>query len=143
MIEQPDLRPKPKGKDYLLWEDWTANWEEDGKLCRLTTYAGFVTDIASVPSACAVLGYKPDGAHRAAAVAHDRLYQNRGMMTKDVQGLYTEYDRIVKGWVIRDRVFNRAECDRVFLELMLDYGQTTTHAQTMYHAVRTFGGLAW
>lgn len=142
MITQPDLRPKPKGKDFLLWEDYTAEWMEAGQPCRLFTKAGFITDIASVPSACAILGYKPDGAHRAAAVTHDRLYQNRGMMpAEDPQGRYEEFHD--GQWVPVDRTLTREQCDNVFLELMLTAEETPSKASTMYKAVRIFGGFAW
>jgi hypothetical protein len=143
MIEQPDLRPI-NSKEYVLYECYSRQWEEFGTLCRQTTKSGYVTDIASTPSIGAVLGFKPDGLHRIAALLHDRRYQRKGIMTGDDPiGAYEEFSPPLNRWVPTDRVFSREECDRHFLQDMLDAGESKARAQVMFYAVRFFGWMAW
>jgi len=144
MPEQPDLRPI-NSKEYVLYEDFIHEWREpSGQWCRQITYSRYVTDIASVPAICAILGYKPDGLHRKAALGHDRRYQRMGFMAgDDILGPYEEFDASVNRWVPKDRKFTREQCDLMFEQDMLEMGEDPHKALNMFKAVRYFGGLAW
>lgn len=145
MLTQPDLRPINPHDEYKLWEDWTYVWSDGGVLCRTTTKAGFVTDIASIPKILWWIGaFQPDGLHRAAAVWHDRAYSHRGLFeADDPSGPYQEFDPHTSTWVTMQRAFTREQCDRMFLKIMLEAGESKSTAETMFYAVRAFGGLHW
>lgn len=144
MLTQPDIRPINR-KEYKLFTDWTYEWEEFGQKSRININAGFVTDIASIPKFLWWLGsFQPDGLHRAAAVLHDALYQNRGIFSVDDPAMgYQEYDPVLCIWQDKDRTFPRQECDRLFLKLMLEAGEDSKTASAMFWAVRACGWAAW
>lgn len=144
MLIQPDLRPINR-KEYKLFTDWWYTWEEEGTRCRTLIRAGFVTDIASIPKWAWWMGsFQPDGLHRAAAVWHDYSYQNRGIFSTDDPGCaYEEFDPDRSIWVEKSREFTRESCDRMFLKLMKEAGESSGTAATMFWAVRTFGWMAW
>lgn len=88
-----------------------------------TIPAGFISDLASIPWFAWLLGFLPFGLHNAGSVPHDWLYALQG------QG----YD-----WLL-----SRAECDAIFLDLMLRAGVSPTRARIMHRAVRLCGWLPW
>jgi hypothetical protein len=54
----------------------------------------------------------------------------------------TSLDRPAQ-WVNCDKGLNREECDKLFLQLMEEAQVSKSKRQTMYNAVRVFGGFAW
>lgn len=122
MIEQPDVRPiKERGKIYRLWESYTYE--------NISIPEGFLYDGASVPLLIgALIGFSPDGIHRAAALVHDWIYAN-------------------KGWVpLTDgkmRKFSRKDTDKIFLKILKECGVMHWHVALIYPVVRIFGGLHW
>lgn len=81
----------------------------------ITVPAGFITDGASIPRIFWPF-LDPFGKYFKAAVIHDFLYSP---------------------WNIR---FNRAESDRLFKEAMFNSGLDWPTRETIYRAVRMFGG---
>jgi hypothetical protein len=143
-LTQPDLRPI-NTKEWKLWEDWIYEWEESGLKCRTIIKAGQITDMASIPKVLWWIGpFQPDGLHRAAADWHDRAYSTRGhFYPEDPAGPYEEFDAHFNVWLPKQRVFTREECDRMFLKIMLEAGESASTANTMFWAVRLFGRFAW
>jgi hypothetical protein len=84
---------------------------------------GLIVDGASVPRSVWWF-MPPDGLHRAAALAHDWGYANRG--------------RLLNG-----NVLTRAECDHMFYNLMRELGVGKFRASTAYNGVRLGGWHAW
>lgn len=80
--------------------------------------AGFVTDFASIPRLLHSL-VPPTGKYGKAAVIHDFLYRSQGIAV------------------------SRKEADQVFEEAMEALGVGWLTRQTMYRAVRVFGGRAY
>lgn len=78
--------------------------------------AGFMTDFASIPRVFWRI-LPPTGQYGKAAVVHD--------------------------WLYRTGAVTRAQADAIFLEGMLDLNVPNRTAQTMYWAVRLFGGRAY
>jgi len=90
----------------------------------ITVPDGTVTDFASVPRI--VRGLIPkSGQHNQAAVLHDYLYKNLKEGWKDWPG----------------KKYTRAECDKIFIDAMKVLGVSWIKRQTMYRAVRMFGGV--
>lgn len=143
-LTQPDLRPI-NTKEWKLWEDWIYEWEEAGLKCRTIIKAGQITDMASIPKVLWWIGpFQPDGLHRAAADWHDRAYSTRGVfLADDPAGCYQEFDAHLGAWQTVERTFTREECDRMFLQIMIEAGESKGTAQTMFYAVRVFGRFAW
>lgn len=121
VMTQPVMLPVfgRKLSTYQLARDYTV--ESMG--IRFTVSAGLITDGASVPWFAWSFGFLPDGLHRAGALVHDWLYALQG------QG----YD-----WLL-----SRAECDAIFLDLMLRAGVNPARAHIMHRAVRLCGWLPW
>ncbi len=83
---------------------------------------GLVVDGASVPRM--LWWFKPpDGEHRAAALAHDWLYLNKGVMP--------------------GRTFTRRDCDQVFHDLLLQSGLSDGEASLLFAGVRLGGWVTW
>lgn len=92
----------------------------DGHLIRVP--AGFITDLASIPVPLNLFIRKA-GFHRQAAVLHDWLYANTGL--------------------IRGRILSRLGCDDLFLEAMESSGVGYIKRYSMYWGVRSGGWVAW
>lgn len=88
---------------------------------------GFCTDFASVPRA--LQSFAPViGKHNRAAVIHDWLYYSRGLPGSGA----SDADRLT-----------RAQCDRIFLDVMKADGVGFMLRWRMYVAVRAFGATHW
>jgi hypothetical protein len=98
----------------------------------ITIPAGFQTDFASIPRALWSI-LPPTGRYGKAAVLHDFLYQNLGLVRINPT---VEAEAIVKR-------FTRAECDGIFRDAMLVLGVSSFTAYAMWVAVRAFGWHAW
>jgi len=57
-------------------------------------------------------------------------------------GLYTPA-AVIHDWLYKTHLVNRAEADRIFLEIMERDGVPRWKRLAMYWAVRIFGGAAW
>jgi hypothetical protein len=103
---------------YQLFEAWSFQ-----AICvGMTVPQGFICDGASVPRI--LWGIKPpDGLHRAAAVAHDWLYANKGRFNFGT--------------------FSRKECDEVFRTLLIEAGVSRFQSWLMYRGVRLGGWATW
>jgi hypothetical protein len=84
---------------------------------------GFVCDGASVPRPLWFFR-PPDGLHRAAAVAHDWLYANKGSLQDG-------------------RMLSREECDDAFQALLHEAGVGRRAAWLMHRGVRLGGWMTW
>jgi hypothetical protein len=115
-LKQPINVPIGKRK-YQLVQDY--NYKE------ITVPKGFIYDGASIPRFLwSIVGLRPDGLIRAAALVHDWLYQNSGKISK------------IKS-------FTRKESDVIFKMLMEEADISNYKCQLAYYAVRVFGGLHW
>ena len=85
--------------------------------------AGFTHDLASVPRPLNVF-FRKHGKHSKAAIVHDYLYAN--------QGLVSQFKR-----------YTRAESDDIFYQAMLESGVSKFKAWCMWCAVRAGGYFAW
>jgi len=94
---------------------------EDDRFIRIPH--GFVHDLASIPRVFRLF-FSVNGRHREAAILHDWLYHN--------QGLVSEFKR-----------FTRAESDKLFLEAMKSSGVGYFKRHSMYWGVRVGGFIAW
>lgn len=122
--EQPDLRPVAEsGQLYVVFEDWICVSK------AIKVPLGYRTDGASAPKwSLSLIGFQRDGIHRAAALAHDWLYSNRGTITLTT-GQMLHYDR--------------QYADSVFYAMLIEAGIKNWHAWLAYHAVRTGGWFYW
>lgn len=85
-------------------------------------HAGGVTDFASVPRIFWPI-IPPYGRHGHAAVIHDELYRLRGSLP--------------------ERQLTRADCDRIFRDIMAVDGVRWTRRWVMWLGVRIGGWLPW
>lgn len=88
---------------------------------------GFLTDLASIPRFFH-RAFPKSGLHNWAAVVHDYLYAEQGLIKRDENKFL---------------VLTREDCDRVFYEAMLVRGVSMWKAKSMFLAVKWFGGVAW
>lgn len=89
----------------------------------ITVPKGFENDLASIPRAL-TWAFPVNGSHRWAAVVHDWLYANKG--------------------ILGDRMrFTRKQCDQIFLEGMEVMSVPWWKRQAMYRGVRAGGWIRW
>lgn len=121
-MRQPLLIPiLYKGDEcYQLVESWAFTTLG----IRVSIPKGFVADGASVPRALWPF-MPPDGTHRAASLAHDWLYVNKGHVDD------TEF------------VWTRSDADETFLELMIKALISPARARIAYRGVRLGGWWVW
>jgi hypothetical protein len=106
---------------WTLTETWWCR--VDHTIIRIP--AGFSFDLASIPRVLWWL-LAPNELGIAPPLAHDFLYQNRGVVTDPF-----------------DRVFTRREVDRLFRQLMGEEQVWWWRRWAAWAAVRAFGWLAW
>ena len=90
---------------------------------KIEVPAGFTHDLASVPVPLNVF-FRKHGKHSKAAIVHDYLYEN--------QGLVSQYKR-----------YTRSESDEIFYQAMLESDVSKFKAWCMWAAVRAGGYFAW
>jgi len=83
---------------------------------------GFINDLASIPRILRIL-IPVNGRHRGAAVIHDWLYKQRGL----IPGMR----------------LTRKQCDQIFLEAMAVAEVSRWKRYSMYRGVRAFGWAFW
>jgi len=116
-IPQPDIRPIEDGKYRLA-----KNYRIKHSGYHFTLLAGFIHDGASIPRIVwPIIGMTQDGLLRGAALIHDALYRNGGIMEPI------------------EHVFTRKESDRIFYSLMAEAGVKPRRAYLAYLGVRLFG----
>ncbi len=121
-------------KEIRLVEAFIFCWFEDNTSKRICIPKGFVCDGASIPQWCwTITSMTPVGLHLGAAVVHDYLYQNLGILQNEflIDGVATFHS------------FNRKESDDMFLRIMESAGVAPWKRFLMYRAVRIFGRFAW
>ena len=122
MIQQPLLIPIIH--EGLARYQLVETWDFDCLGSEEKVPEGFVADGASVPRIFWPF-MPPDGQHRAAALAHDWIYANKGEM--DELGMFVQ----------------RKQADGIFHSLLLQAGVGRFRAWLAYRAVRRGGWLAW
>lgn len=103
--------------DWQLTEKFYFYFEENGKRINIIVPKDFITDFASVPRILWSI-FPPTGRYTKAAVLHDYLYSNRATI-----------------------LINRKQCDKMFLKAMEVLGVKNWVRNTIYCAVRMFGGF--
>lgn len=140
-IHLVDVSPR----EYFTDRENIWTWDVGKTEFRVVLYAGFNTDIASVPGLWGLsrlIGFTRDGPWRRAAVLHDLLYLiiklYGGMMPAEIG----RYEIKINGvWVRATSQWNRKQADDMFLHFMLLDGVPVWKARVMHRAVRTFGGI--
>ena len=117
---------KVLNSDYLfeVAKDFEKEIIFEGVLTTITIPEGFYTDMASVPKAL-WFWIAPFGKHQEAALIHDYLYANSGLLL----GL--------------ERKLTRKESDQLFYEIMKKDGTNKVKAKIMKWSVNLFGWLFW
>lgn len=95
-----------------------------GKAIYIEVPEGFKFDLASIPRVFWRL-IAPFELSVAAPLVHDYLYRYKGF------------------WALGKQDLTRAECDRVFFNIMTEEGVVAWRRYFAYWAVRVFGGITW
>jgi hypothetical protein len=145
-IKQPDIRPHSKGI-YKLYEDYSYTHYKGGAsgYVTLVIRSGFIYDGASVPRGLwSISGIRPDGLLRPAALVHDALYENKGIISGKI-GHRSGYVFALKSLSMSAEAvrYTRKECDQLFLKVMKEAGVGLTDRTRAYWAVRLFGWIPW
>jgi hypothetical protein len=112
------MRPYGDNK-WAMVEDF--DYQYGSKIIRIPH--GFVHDLASIPRPLNLF-VRQSGRHREAAILHDWLYENKGLINS--------FKR-----------FSRKESDEIFYQAMLESGVGNVKSYLMYKAVRIGGYFAW
>ena len=104
---------------WQLAFDWSVPFElPDGRRGRVTVYAGFVTDGASVPRmAWFLAGHPMESPRIVAALAHDWLYASHAT--------------------------DRKTADEIYAAILRAVGRASWRVAVEYAALRRFGESAW
>jgi len=116
MILYPDITPLSERR-FRLEEDVSYLIKDHMWHIR----AGYIYDGASIPRvAWSIIGLYPGGIMEEPSLVHDSMYRRKG-----------------------DGVYARADADRCFFEMMLEYGVPRVRAGIAYAAVVCFGRRHW
>ena len=155
-----EVTPLLSGDVWRLLRQLTYKRFKKGSGATVTVPAGFITDLASVPTQIVlflslvsiIVGHLVPiswlfwvgitalvlailipklGRFNVAAVVHDYLYQYHG---------YNEYEGRA---VIQFHPVTRETADRIFYDIMAAFGVVKWRRTIMYWGVRTTGALAW
>ena len=123
-----------------LHSPYQVKWEQEGRLIRLKVPAGFVYNGASVPSF--VWSFYPPHALDRAAVFHDFIYRDRGVMPS---GAHQYFASETGRWRDIEGVWSRSAADALFeRHLAADpRGPGRIRRKLAVAAVRAFGGSYW
>lgn len=131
VAEQPDLRPINR-RQYVTAGNFRVGFETSGGFCTVRVPAGTITDIASIPRLLwGLLGLRPDGLHRAAALVHDRLCARKGRTSPII---LAPDSRVVWTYTL-----NSDETHALFREMLKASGVSERRANLLWWAVRLFG----
>jgi hypothetical protein len=136
VLTQPTHVPTPRLGYFKLDRHYEYNWENH----RLTIWAGFVWDLATIPGFWLLwlLGYRADGLHRAAALVHDYIYRLGGTSP---YGVHERFDG--EAWHEAHSWWTRLQADRLFAGMMREAEVVRWRCMAMYVAVRMCGWWAW
>lgn len=131
-------------KEYYLLQEFSHEWSWGHDSFKVIVPEEFITDLASIPKPFwSLLGLKPDGLYRDAAIVHDYLYAFRGLPPKNrLKTLKVSIDGGAS-FVGATSPLSRKECDKIFLEMMEGAGVDGWKAKVMHRAVRLFGEGPW
>lgn len=115
---RPQVAWDNDNKEWVLLQRFDCTWKRPGKERTITVEAGFTTDLASIPRVFQSITPKV-GRHIQPSIVHDWCYED------NVPGM------------------TRKEADLLFLDGMKSSGVYWLRRQTMYRAVRLFGGALW
>jgi len=117
------------GSRWKLLEPFVDYVGEEGSAEVISVPAGYVTDFASIPRVCWSLIGGPLGKYSKAALIHDYLYDQGGLIPyfSDTDG-GTKY-----------RLYTKAQADNIFKEAMQVLGVGNPRRWFMYQAVKRFG----
>jgi len=105
MLEPYD-GPDAKRGDYVLVEQFYAQWDHGKDRFRIRAPQGLITDVASIPRLVwTISGLTPDGLYRNAAVIHDVGYMWQG---KFPPGWFQRLNSAAQ-WVDVDKKLTRAQ----------------------------------
>lgn len=126
-------------RHYRLGMEYTYQWENYDYQFKLTVPSGFIYDGASVPQwAWTVSGIRPDGLIRAAALLHDWVYINKGLMPPGSWQYESEGH-----WLECEGRWSRLDADRLFARVMREAGVNKVKRRLAYQAVRIAGWYYW
>jgi hypothetical protein len=143
MMRQPSLIPISDVGPYRyqLEKDFTYRWRAEKKTWIITIPAGFTSDGASSPRwVWTLAGITPDGLHRAAALVHDFLYRYGGRLPF---GSFNRWNEMSERWEPVAVPWTRKQVDKLFANMLAEYGVSKTRRRMMYLAVRMMGGWSW
>ena len=121
-------------RQYELVETYGYGWDKDGVSHELVVPRGFRYDGASVPRALwSLIGLRPDGLVRAAALLHDWIYRHGGRLPP---GSYRRDDGEGGDWT-------REATDRLFARVMRESGVSKLKRRLAYLGVRVGGRRSW
>lgn len=112
-LKQPDIRPVKENGQLYILM-------EDFTYNGITVPKGFRYDGATG----AKFLFGKDGIHRAATLLHDYLYEIKGKLPSGAE-------------------FNRLYVDKIFKDMLKEYGVKSWHVFLAYAAVRLLGGIYW
>jgi len=129
--EQPDLRPINR-RQYVTVGNFRVGFEASGGFCTVRVPAGTITDVASIPRLLwGLLGLRPDGLHRAAALVHDQLCARKGRTAPIITAPGVP--------VIWTPTLNSDETHALFRVMLEASGVPERRANLLWWAVRLFG----
>lgn len=119
-LTELNVTPGPDGRRWQLLSPliWCTDLSSDGDIITVPT--GFISDFASVPRFLWDL-YPPEGRWDWAAVVHDYLYENGGVIPGST------------------KVYTKLEADQIFRDGMQRQGVGPVTRNIMYIMVRKFG----
>lgn len=128
-----------KYRAYELSHDYSYQWRDGSFHFRIFIPAGFKYDGASVPRIVwSLVGLRPDGLLRAAALVHDWIYEHKGVLP---EGSYQI--KSAGQWINLDTQFARKDADKMFKKIMREAGVKRVRRRLAYRAVRLGGWLPW
>lgn len=139
---QPNIVPITD-RHYRLVENYTYTWllVQSNTGMRICVPKNFIYDGASVPGALGwMVGLHRDGLIRAAALVHDFIYKNKGVLPNGA--FYISPDGGAN-WVIGHGKWNRADCDKLFRKMMVESGMPGYKVDIAYNMVKMFGWTYW
>jgi len=135
MITQPLIIPI-KNDMYELVDDWSYEWDKDGKIYRICLYKGWTYDGASVPKLLWPF-MPPDGIYRPAIALHDILYETKGKMGDHF------FVQKNGSWVSSEYQWKRSESDKIMFRVMRELDVTRWRRRWAYRSVRVGGWWSW
>lgn len=124
---------------YRVVGEWVYQWSKGGRTYRLVVEDRFLFDGASIPWwLWSLARISPDGLHRAAALAHDKVYRHSGRMPPGSFQVLTP-----GGWCDLSHRWDRSEADRLFARILRECGVRKGRRRVMYLAVRMWGWMSW